>query len=293
MEREALFNKDFYEKIYRLKLKMRFTPTSGLTGNRKSGAKGSSLEFSDFREYIPGDDVRRIDWNVYGRSGKLFLKRFVEEKEAMFTIIMDCSKSMEFGKHPKDKYALQLAGACAWLILEQLDRVRLVNCIDDKVFWSGALTGRQSFQKLIVQLEKTVFTKTFDISKVINSWNAYSKGVTILITDGYLDTDAFDLLKELHYRKQKTIVLHVLSDEELHPNMEGTAHLIDSEKDSKVKITFAPSILKSYEKQLTSFMHTWQLACKKYGGAYMSVPSSQSLDETLSRLITLLGRSLI
>ena len=293
MEREALFNKDFYEKIYRLKLKMRFTPASGLTGNRKSGAKGSSLEFSDFREYIPGDDVRRIDWNVYGRSGKLFLKQFVEEKEAMFTIITDCSKSMEFGKHPKDKCALQLAGACAWLILEQLDRVRLVNCIDNKVFWSGAFTGRQAFGKLIAQLEQTMFTKVFDISKVIKSWNIHSKGVTLLITDGYLDMDAMDLLKELYYRKQKTIVLHVLSDEELHPDMEGTANLIDSENDAKVKITFAPSILKSYEKRLTSFIHTWQSACKKYGGAYITVPSSQSLDETLSRLITLLGRTLI
>ncbi len=293
MDKESLFNKDFYEKIYRLKLKMRFTPTTGLVGNRKSGTKGSSLEFSDFREYIPGDDVRRIDWNVFSRSGKLFLKQFVEEKEAIFTIITDCSTSMDYGKCLKSKYALQLAGACSWLVLEQLDRVRLVSCVDDKVFWSKSLTGRQAFQKIIVQLEQTGFSKNYDISEVIQSWNVYTKGVTILITDGYLDIGAEKLLKELYFRKQKTIVLHVLSDEELHPDLEGTALLIDSEKDSKVKVTFTPSILKSYEKRLTSFINDWKMACKKYGGAYMTVPSSQPLDETLAQWITLLGRSLI
>lgn len=119
----AVFDKGFFDKLNTLKMSLNMRLNQGMSGIRKSSAKGSSVEFSDFREYMMGDDIRRIDWNAYGRTDKLYIKQFMEEKEGIFQIFIDTSRSMEFGKNPKSKMALQTAGALSYIILGNLDRV--------------------------------------------------------------------------------------------------------------------------------------------------------------------------
>lgn len=138
----VIFDRDFFASLNRLKMLIKIKPTSGLSGSRKSGAKGSSLEYSDFREYILGDDLRRIDWNAYGRMDKLLVKLFVEEKEGNFKIFTDCSASMDFGKAPKGICASRLCAATAYILLGQLDRVSLITGSDKGILHSKAMTGR-------------------------------------------------------------------------------------------------------------------------------------------------------
>ena len=95
----TIFDKDFFQKLGKINLAMNMRLDQGQSGQRKSTAKGSSVEFSDFREYILGDDIRRIDWNAYGRLNKLFIKQFMEEKEAFYHIFLDSSASMDYGGH--------------------------------------------------------------------------------------------------------------------------------------------------------------------------------------------------
>ena len=120
---ERIFDQDFFNKLNNLAIAMNARMSYGMSGGRKSSAKGSSVEFSDYREYIPGDDIRRIDWSAYGRLDRLYIKQFMEEKEGVFQIFVDASKSMAFGEPPKTRQALQLAGALAYLVLNNLDRV--------------------------------------------------------------------------------------------------------------------------------------------------------------------------
>lgn len=94
----AVFDKGFFDKLNTLKMSLNMRLNQGMSGIRKSSAKGSSVEFSDFREYMMGDDIRRIDWNAYGRTDKLYIKQFMEEKEGIFQIFIDTKRSMEFGK---------------------------------------------------------------------------------------------------------------------------------------------------------------------------------------------------
>ena len=105
----------FFDKISRLRLAMGHRASMNLTGNRKSTQKGSSNEFSDFREYMPGDDIRHIDWNAYGRLDRLYVKEYMEEKEAVVSILIDTSASMEYGRRRKSALACMLAAAFAYM----------------------------------------------------------------------------------------------------------------------------------------------------------------------------------
>ena len=109
-----LFDAGFFARLNHLKLASHIRLDKGLSGGRKSSAKGSSVEFSDFREYLPGDDIRRIDWNVYGRLDKLYVKQFMEEKEALYHVFLDTSASMDFGQGKKSVMAR--ASKMAWAV---------------------------------------------------------------------------------------------------------------------------------------------------------------------------------
>ena len=113
----AIFDNAFFKKLNTLKMSLNMQLSQGMSGVRKSSAKGSSVEFSDFREYMLGDDIRRIDWNAYGRTDKLYIKQFMEEKEGIFRIFIDTSRSMCFGEASKSTMALQTAGELSYICL--------------------------------------------------------------------------------------------------------------------------------------------------------------------------------
>ena len=141
---EKLFDGDFFRSLKRISLWSENRLNGGRGGSRKSTAKGSSVEFSDFREYMPGDDIRRIDWNTYGRSGKLFIKLFMQEQEGMYTVVLDTSRSMKADMTEKYKLAARLAGMFGHLALQSQDRVRLVSVQDGMAQIEKSLTGMQS-----------------------------------------------------------------------------------------------------------------------------------------------------
>lgn len=281
----VIFDRDFFAGLNRLKMLIKIKPTSGLSGSRKSGTKGSSLEFSDFREYILGDDLRRIDWNAYGRMDKLLVKLFVEEKEGMFRIFTDCSASMDYGKASKGTCASRLGAALAYILLNQLDRVSLITGGEKGVFHSKAMTGRQSFNRFLTQFEHIRYTKEYDLWNVIKNETFPSRGVVILLSDFYMDTDMEAVLKYLTYRKQKVILIHILADEELNPDMVGTLDLIDSENDARAKVTMSGDLLKHYDHALRDFLKRCEHMAKKFGAAYVLAPSSRPPEETLLKLL--------
>ena len=111
----------FFDRLSRLRLAMGHRTSMNLTGNRKSIQKGSSMEFSDFREYMPGDDIRRIDWNAYGRLDRFYIKEYMEEKEAVISILIDTSASMDHGEKKKSELACMLAAAVSYMGLNGMD----------------------------------------------------------------------------------------------------------------------------------------------------------------------------
>lgn len=280
---ERLFDSTFYAKLNTLKLSSKLKLNAGMSGNRKSTAKGNSVEFSDFREYMLGDDIRRIDWNAYGRMDKLFVKLFMEEKEGLFHIMLDCSKSMEYGEKKKSVLARRIAAALSYLILNQLDRVYLTTIKENEVRSGKGMTGRQSFQKILMELERVTFEGKTDLKKGILSKSYPSKGVVIIISDFFdQKTEQLEeMVKYLTYKKQEVVMIQTLAMEEVNPELEGTLRMIDLETRQEERITMNQKVLKQYEKTLQRFQHNLEQTAKKYQAQYLCMTTEDPLEKLL------------
>lgn len=277
--KEKVFDGDFYRKLESISLKARLTMTEGAAGGRKSKVKGSSVELSDFREYVPGDDYRRIDWNAYGRFEKLFLKLFMEEREALLNIFVDSSKSMDFGDKHKGHMALRVSAVLIYLALNNLDRVVLNRLQGDTLVQSPSYMGKGGFQKAIQFLETTDFNGNTNIAKAIKKRNLKSRGISIVISDFFTTGSIEEAIKYLAYKKQQIVFIQVLDEDELNPTFGGQVRLVDSETKEEVNITITPKLLKAYRDKLKAQQANLKELTKKYGGVFFQISSSDSIDK--------------
>lgn len=262
---------------------------TGSGGNRKSRSKGSSVEFSDFREYSLGDDFRRIDWNAYGRFDRLFVKLFMEEREAMVNIFVDSSRSMYFGEPKKSLSALKLSGALAYLALNNLDRVCLNSLAGTLVKQSSVLSGRGMFRHCVDFLENIQFEGITDLNSCIKKKEFKGSGVSIVFSDFFTPGGIEDAVKYLLYKKQDVILVHVLAPEELNPELEGQIRLLDSETGEARDISVTPAMLLQYDKELSLFMNSIREFCSRMGAVYIQVSSEEPIEKIVLEEFTRAG----
>lgn len=276
-----LFDAGFFSRLNHLKLAMHIRLDKGLSGGRKSSAKGSSVEFSDFREYLPGDDIRRIDWNVYGRLDKFYVKQFMEEKEAFYHIFLDTSASMDFGEKKKSVMALRLAAVFAWLVLKQLDRVEILTLGDGRLGKTSPVIGRGSFQRLLNELEQVSFEGDTRISEAVKKCSLGGRGICILISD-FLDPHGVDeAIRYLTFKRQEIFLIQVLAREEVEFDGEGTLALEDMETGNQVRVTVTRQTIRAYEEALESHEQALQRLAKRYGCAFLQVIADEDLDKVI------------
>lgn len=276
---EKIFDAEFMKKLDAIVINTRMMMNTGTGGNRKSRSKGSSVEFSDFREYVPGDDFRRIDWNAFGRFDKLFVKLFMEEREAMVNIFIDGSRSMHFGEPKKSLAALRLSGVLAYLSLNNLDRVCLNSLNGAFVKQSPAFSGRGMFQHCVDFLENLRFESVTDLNSGIKKKDFNGSGVSIVLSDFFNPGGIEDAVKYLLYKKQEVILVHILAPEELNPDIEGQIRLLDSETDEARDISVTPALLKQYDKALNSFINNIREFCTRMGVAYIQISTAESIEK--------------
>lgn len=275
----SLLDKSFLSKLNGLKLNYNLSINKGYSGGRKSRAKGSSSEFSDFREYIHGDDFRKIDWNAYGRFEKLYIKEFMEEREVLVNIFLDTTKSMDFGDPKKADILKNIALTFSFISLNNLDRVNLYYHGENEIKESGYLSGKNSLNKAMVLLDQLEFENKTDFFSIINK-RPYKSGISVIISD--LFSDGFEeIVKYLSYMNQRIIVLHLLDKGELKPDFIGDLRFIDSETSVGDDISISGHVLASYEKTLKSFIQNIKETCKKYGCVYAMISNEFSIDEII------------
>lgn len=277
--KEKIFDEDFYRKLENISIKTRMTLSDGAAGGRRSKAKGSSVEYSDFREYTPGDDFRRIDWNAYGRFDKLFLRLFMEEREALINIFCDCSKSMDFGEKSKAAMSLKIAGILTYLALNNLDRVCLNRLQEGTVAASSYHMGKSSFQKALQFLEAGCFLGSTNLTEGIKRKELKSRGISVVISDFFTMGSIDELIKYLAFKKQHIILIQVLCEEELAPCLGGQVRLVDSETKEEMNLTITPKLLKSYESKLKGLQTGIKASAKKYGGVFFQISTFDSLEK--------------
>lgn len=278
---EKIFDSEFLKKIDTIAINARMAMMEGGSGSRKSRAKGSSAEFSDFREYTVGDDFRRIDWNAYGRFDRLFVKLFMEEREALVNIFLDTSKSMDFGEHKKSTLSLKVAAVLAYLSLNNLDRVCINSMKEVNLSPSEAVAGKVMFHRCIKFLEDMAFQGKTDINACIKKKEFKGRGISIVISDFFTNGLIEDIVKYLLYKKQEVIFIHVLSKEELGPSIEGQVRLVDSETGITRDVAVTPVLLRQYEQRLNSFTSGIREYCKRMGASYALVSSSDSIEKVV------------
>lgn len=281
----GLFDSEFLKKIEQMSLHVHFTMDGASAGNRKSRSKGSSVEFSDYREYTDGDDFRRVDWNAYGRFEKLFIKLFMEEREAPVNIFLDVSRSMDWGEPNKSIASCRLAAALSYASLSGFDRVSLF-CVDEGIqAMHKYVRGKNFFYRLTGLLENIDYNGKSDLQKAVESAQIpSSRGITVLISDFFTQGNFNELIKYCKYKKQQVYVCHILSPQELEPDLDESVRLIDSETKAAMDITVTPALLNSYRRAVNAFRDELEQTCFKWGANYFRFSSGQQLEEMMKEV---------
>jgi len=279
----TVFDEAFLRQLERLLVLMRSPVRGGLKGGRRSVKRGQSVEFADYREYTLGDDLRQLDWNVYARLERLFVKLFVEEEDVTVTLLLDASASMATGRPSKLVFAKRAAAALGYIGLASEDRVAV-----------SALTGRMARRRAALRGSGRVFRLLADLSAIEPAEGPtdlvaaarhaaaqlHGRGVVVLLSD-LLDPGADRVIRELAATGSELIVLHVLSPDELDPPLEGDLRLVDTETGDRVDITADLATIDAYKARLTAWKATFaDLAAKRRAG-YVDLASDVNLAELM------------
>ncbi len=250
-------------------------------GNHQSKNFGSSCEFADYRDYVPGDDISKIDWNVYARFDKLYQKLYLDERQMHTRIYIDASRSMQHGSAEKAEQAIRMAAAFAYLSVNEMDKVSIYAIHGERVdeIISG-MVGKDSYINYINKLNEIEFEGDVSISKAILSSAkvGMGDGYSILISDFLTEEDYERAIDRFAERKRDILCVQVLSREELNPQFRGKMHLFDAEN---VQDFFRKKIdtdrINAYKEALKYVTEKIKTYCESRGGYYMLVSADKSL----------------
>jgi uncharacterized protein (DUF58 family) len=276
-----VFDEAFLRQLDRLMLVSRTAVRGGMKGVRRSIKHGQSVEFTDYRDYALGDDLRSLDWNVYARLEKLFIKLFVEEEDVNVHVLLDASASMAGGSPDKLVFAKRAAAALAYVGLASYDRVT-VSVLQGRVarrLPSVRGTGR-IFNVLADLSAVQVAPGPTDLAAACRHYAAQlrQRGPLMLISDLF-DPNADRAIGELAATRCEVALLHTLSLDELHPPLEGDLRLVDRETSERVDVTADLTTLDAYRARLAAWRAHLESISSRRRVSYVSVPTSLPLAD--------------
>lgn len=281
---DQLLSPQLLAQLERLELVSRKIFRGRMKGERRSKRKGQSVEFSDFRNYVPGDDLRFIDWNLYARLDKLFLKMFLEEEDLHFYALIDASASMDFGDPTKLTYAKQLAAALGFIGLCRADRVKIESLGASHRAPGPTLRGRKSLWQMIEYLDGIQPGENVSLAQGLKNFclRNTGKGILVLITD-LMDKEGYEqALRILLAQSMDVYVIHVLSREELDPDVKGDLKLIDCEDHDIAEITVSQPLLERYKRTLAAFLDGAREFCTRRGMSYVMTSTDTPVETLVS-----------
>ena len=279
----TVFDEAFLRQLERLLLLMRSPVRGGLKGGRRSVKRGQSVEFADYRDYTLGDDLRQLDWNVYARLERLFVKLFVEEEDVTVTLLVDASASMASGTPAKLLFAKRAAAALGYIGLASEDRVAV-----------SVLSGRTSRRRAALRGSGRVFRLLSDLSAIQPvdgpsdlvaaarhaAAQLHGRGVVVLLSD-LLDPFADKVVRELAATGSELIVLHILSPDELDPPFEGDLRLVDTETGDRVDVTADLATIDAYKTRLAAWKSGFADLAAKRRASYVDLASDVNLADLM------------
>ncbi len=277
-----LLDPEFLRKLEQLELVSRKIFVGRMKGERKSKRRGSSVEFADHRNYSVGDDLRHIDWNVYGRLDKLFLKLFLEEEDLHVYTLLDTSRSMDFGEPTKLHYGKQVAAALAFIGLVNHDRV-VLETLGASGGGLAGIRGRSQMYRVVQYLDGLQADGAGDLTAAAKAFaiKHTGKGIVVVVSD-FLDKRGYqDALRYLLARNLDIYVVHVLAREEVEPELAGDLKLVDAEDDDVAEISVSAPLLKRYKENLNAFVGGLKEWCTRRGITYIFTTNHNPFDKLI------------
>jgi uncharacterized protein (DUF58 family) len=279
---KLVINEAFLQQLETLQSLLKNNVGGMFGGNHKSKTWGSSCEFADHRDYADGDDTTKINWNLYARTDKLYLKQFLDERQMHTRIYIDASRSMNFGDGGKGDQCLRLAATLAYLSISEMEKVSIYTLRDREVeeVISG-MVGKNAYFEKIGALNDIIFDGDSYISDaIIPSKVGMGDGMSIIISDFLTDNNYENAIDRLADSKRDILCIQVLAREELNPQMRGKMHLFDSENVGKTyRKNIDRDIIRAYKEALQFVQDRIREYCASRGADYMLVAADETMAE--------------
>lgn len=287
--KDSLLNDGFFSRLETLALELKADLAGFFGGKHLVRTYGQTVEFADYREYMLGDDIRRIDWNLYSRFEKFFIKLFTDERQMHTQIFLDCSASMGKDNPMKANYAIAVAAALGFLSVHNMDKVSFKLMKENKSEDPyGTIVGKNSFFKSISSLEELEFTGETDISKAIisNPNMGSNDGLAVIISDFFTDSDWKKAVDYLCYKKKQVLLVQILTPEEIDPLYTGRINLIDSESvdlsDAKnMRLRITRSLQQAYEEAMKDMIAEIKSFCASRDANFITVSCDKPIEKVL------------
>ena len=283
--RQAFFSPEFLAQLERLSLVSRRAFRGSVKGERRSPRRGHSVEFADYRAYGHGDDLRYVDWNIYGRLDRLHVKLFVDEEDLCLHLLVDGSASMDFGTPRKLEYAVRVAGALGFVGLVSHERVGVGILRERAVEGWPPARGRNQVVALLDFLSDVDAGGPTRLNEALGEYalRAREPGLAVVVSD-LLDPQGFEAgVRRLLERRFDVHVIHVLAPDEMNPGFGGDLRLLDAETNELRDLTLDGEALRGYHQRLREFLERAEQFCRGNEIAYHRVVTDSPVEEFMLR----------
>lgn len=283
----ALFDDEFLRKLGQIDLVARKLFRGQLRGEHSTPRRGRGLEFADFRRYGAGDDFRHIDWNIFSRLDRLFVKLYASEEDITLHVLIDASASMGFGAPEKFDHARRIAAALACIGLNNLDRVSLCAFADGLGESLPGLRTRRHIPALLAFLRALRCAGGTRYARALRDFAARARGpaVVVVISDLLAGDDHEAGLDALRARGHEVAVVQLLSEEEIAPPLDGALRLLDAEDGQSLRISVDAGLRALYQRRLALRLQRIEACCLRRGMEYLRASTAIAFEDVVLKYL--------
>lgn len=278
---EELLDPQFMAKLDQLALVSRKIFTGKMRGERITKRRGESVEFADYRSYVVGDDLRFLDWNVYARLEQLFMKLFLQEEDLHVSVLLDMSKSMDWGQPNKWLYIRRVAAAIAYIGLINFDRVSLYGYANGLQSVLTGVRGRRLMFKVVEFLTSLECGGPNHLAAAGKQFAIRhpQPGIVLILSDFFEKAGYEEGLRYLLGRHYDLHVVQILSPEEIDPLLAGDLRLVDVEDDDVAEVTVSRALINRYKANLRGYCEELKNYCTRRGISYLFTSTETPFDQ--------------
>ncbi|HHH29023.1 MAG TPA: DUF58 domain-containing protein [Polyangiaceae bacterium] len=282
----AVLDRAIRRVLDRMRLHVRPRATAGRQGGHRSPFKANGVEFADHRPYVPGDDVRHIDWKAFARHGQLVMRNYEEERDAYVHVLLDVTGSMSRGAPAKIEVAQRIAASFAYVGMRQFDRAQVLPFADDLEDLPLAVRGPQdlpALERLLIAAAPEGPTNFAQSVRQLAARGA-ARGMVIVITDLMTPDGWEDGFRHLGAMGHELRVIRVGCDEDVSPKFQGELELCDAETDERVRLRVNKPLLERYRREVEKHFEECREACQRARGRWIEVDVSMPTDVMIKRV---------